>query len=325
MVGAVGLGGRAGRARRRGRSPCAARGRDRRGRGRGARHAGAARPSATSAAPRRARAPSPSLAAFDARSARRALDVVADRPGAAPRARRGSSARGRPHLLLVWRGLLALGAPASAPVEAVVLTVAATLVLLLRADRPLAALAAGALLYVAAARLLEPLRQEVDAPGRHADAAARALGPGAARPHGAARGAARGDGGADRAGCALAGACPPPAARWRCWPSRPRPWHALRRALRRRGGRLPLGVLGVADSDPSGAGGVVVLGWLAPVAGPRRRRGGRARGARRPRRGPRPPGAGVVPRPGSPRRWAGRAAPDVDQGRGRRRRADRRG
>ena len=75
-------------------------------------------------------------------------------------------ARGRPRLLLVWRGLLAVGRARERAVEAVVLTVAATLVLLLRADRPLAALAAGALLYLGAARLLEPLRQEVDAPGR---------------------------------------------------------------------------------------------------------------------------------------------------------------
>ena len=35
----------------------------------------------------------------------------------------------------------------------------------------------------------------------------------------------------------------------------------------RRGGRLPVGVLGVAGSDPSGAGGVVVLGLARPWPG----------------------------------------------------------
>lgn len=204
-----------------------------------------------------------SLAAFDARSARRALDVVAvDHRGP----RRGAawlSARGRPHLLLVWRGLLALGRARERAVEAVVLTVAATLVLLLRADRPLAALAAGALLYVAAARLLEPLRQEVDAPGRtrtllrapwgrvllgHTALPAALLAATAALT---------------AAGCALAGVLPASGGALAVLAVAAGPVCTLCASLSaRRGGRLPLGVLGMANSDPSGAGGVVVIGWI---------------------------------------------------------------
>ena len=127
-----------------------------------------------------------SLAAFDARSARRALDTVTDRP-TPRRAAAWPSARGRPHLLLVWRGLLALGRARERAIEAVVLTVAATLVLLLRADRPLAALAAGARAV----------------PGR--GAAARAAAPGGRRPRADADAAARAWGGC----CSATRPCPP--------------------------------------------------------------------------------------------------------------------
>ena len=204
-----------------------------------------------------------SLAAFDARSARRALDTVTDRP-TPRRAAAWPSARGRPHLLLVWRGLLALGRARERAIEAVVLTVAATLVLLLRADRPLAALAAGAVLYLAAARLLEPLRQEVDAPGR-TRTLLRAPWGRVLLGHTALPAALTAATAALTAlGCALAGALPAAGGALAVLAVAAAPVGALCAALSaRRGGRLPVGVLGVAGSDPSGAGGVVVLGWLA--------------------------------------------------------------
>jgi hypothetical protein len=203
-----------------------------------------------------------SLAAFDARSARRALDTVTDHR--APRsAAAWTSARGRPRLLLVWRGLLALGRARERAVEAVVLTAAATLVLVLRADRPLAALGAGALLYLGAARLLEPLRQEVDAPGRTRTLLrapwGRVLLGHTALPAALTAATAA----LTAAGCALAGALPDAGAALAVLAVAAAPVCALCAALSaRRGGRLPLGVLGVATSDPSGAGGLVVLGWL---------------------------------------------------------------
>ncbi len=143
------------------------------------------------------------------------------------------------------------------------LTVAATLVLLLRADRPLAALAAGALLYLGAARLLEPLRQEVDAPGRTRTLLrapwGRVLLGHTALPAALTAAAAA----LTAAGCALAGALPDAGAALAVLAVAAAPVCALCAALSaRRGGRLPLGVLGVATSDPSGAGGLVVLGWL---------------------------------------------------------------
>jgi hypothetical protein len=203
-----------------------------------------------------------SLAAFDARSARRALDTVTGhrvpRPAAA-----WTSARGRPRLLLVWRGLLALGRARERAVEAVVLTAAATLVLVLRADRPLAALGSGALLYLGAARLLEPLRQEVDAPGRTRTLLrapwGRVLLGHTALPAALTAATAA----LTAAGCALAGVLPDSGAALAVLAVAAAPVCALCAALSaRRGGRLPLGVLGVATSDPSGAGGLVVLGWL---------------------------------------------------------------
>jgi hypothetical protein len=204
-----------------------------------------------------------SLVAFDARSTRRALSDVAAR--GTPRAT-GTlrwSGRGRPETLLAWRGATALRRTPGRAAEALVLGGGGTALLLTAADRPTAALVGGLLLYIAATRLLEPLREEVDAPGRtrillrapwgrvllgHTIlpmvlltlvallSLALCASTGVLGPHGGAL-----------AATALLGV----------------PTATLAAALSaRRGGRLPMSVLSMAGADASGAGGFLVIGWL---------------------------------------------------------------
>ena len=68
------------------------------------------------------------------------------------------------------------------------------------------------------------------------------------------------------AGCALAGALPASGGALAVWPWRPGPCaYAVHVAAPRRagGGRLPLGVLEMANSDPSGRRrALVAIGWI---------------------------------------------------------------
>ena len=163
------------------------------------------------------------------------------------------------------------------------------------------------MLYLAAARLLEPLRQEVDAPGR-TRTLLRAPWGRVLLGHTALPAALTAATAALTAlGCALAGALPAAGGALAVLAVAAAPVGALCAALSaRRGGRLPVGVLGVAGSDPSGAGGVVVLG-LARSSGrawPRSRRAAPWRSwatagpasSRPPRRSswPRPAGLGTA-------------------------------
>jgi len=209
-----------------------------------------------------------SLAAFDARSMRRALDDVGAR---GPRRGRRTLLRPprRPKLLLAWRGATALQRTPARAAEAVVLGAAGGALLLAAADRPTAALLGGLLLYVAATRLLEPLRQEVDAPARtqvllrarwgqvlleHTFLPAALIGVTVLA--GVAVAAATQTVLPNGAALALIAVLGAPAA-------------TLAAALSaRRGGRLPSSVLSVA-SGIDGVGGFVVVGWLVtwPLVG----------------------------------------------------------
>jgi hypothetical protein len=105
-----------------------------------------------------------SLATMDARTARRALEEVgARRTGrGAPRLRRARD----PRLAIPWRDAVAgLGNPGRV-VEGAVLTAAGAALALLNTDRPLAVPAGMLLAYFGAARLLWPMRAEIDSPPR---------------------------------------------------------------------------------------------------------------------------------------------------------------
>ncbi len=205
-----------------------------------------------------------SLAGFDARSTRKALQG-----GAARKAPRGTGTlrwggRGSVRSLLAWRGATALRRTPARVAEALVVGGAASALLLVSADRVTAALGGGLLLYVAATRLLEPLREEVDVPGRArillpdrwgAILFAHTMLPAVLLALGVALGlavclaasAVAAPGGA-LAACALLGV----------------PVATLAAALSaRRGGRLPTSVLSFAtSSDTAGTGGLLVVGWL---------------------------------------------------------------
>ncbi|XAY05811.1 hypothetical protein DSM112329_02671 [Paraconexibacter sp. AEG42_29] len=205
-----------------------------------------------------------SLAGFDARSTRRALrDVAARKP---PRAtgRLHFAGRGRLELLIAWRGATALRRTPARAAEALVVAGGAVALLLTASDRATAGLIGGLLLYVAATRVLEPLREEIDMPGR-----ARLLMPfpwgrilvghvvlplvlllvaaGLAVAICVGTGSALPDAGA-LAVVAVLGVVPA----------------TLAAALSaRRGGRLPVSVLSMATgSDMGGSGGFVIVGWL---------------------------------------------------------------
>jgi hypothetical protein len=218
-----------------------------------------------------------SLMDLNARTARRDLAEVSGRPrrwrardlrwlrdrlARAP-APSVSPAAGGAVAAVIWRDTLVAVEGPAVLVQALAAGVAGTAVALLDAGRVLAVAAGGVLLYLAAARLLEPLRIENDAPGRSrvflaarpgrayiahtilpavlvlavvaVTAAALALGGALAR-HGAAAALDLILAAPAIVGCAAMSA--------------------------RRGGRLPQSMLVTAMStDPSG-GGAVLLGWL---------------------------------------------------------------
>ena len=197
-----------------------------------------------------------SLGVYDLRTARRSLEAA--RPGSA-RAGRGRLRR-LPIPAVAWRDAVsALRAPGRV-VEALTLSAGAAAVATAEADRPLVVAAAMFVGYLGAARMLWPLRAELDVPDR-----ARVL----LRPRigrvllehvivaasvtvcGAALGAvvAVVDGHPDAAVAAVAVVVAPVS--------------TLCAAMSaRRGGRLPQSVLVTAlASDPSG-GGVAVVSWL---------------------------------------------------------------
>ncbi|MCW3038826.1 MAG: hypothetical protein JWM31_731, partial [Solirubrobacterales bacterium] len=205
-----------------------------------------------------------SLAAFDARSTRQALSQVAQHR--APKVT--GSVRGLPRgslpSLLAWRGATALRRTPARAAEAVVLGGGGAALLLVTADRITAALVGGLLLYVAATRLLEPLREEIDKPGRtrlmlrarwgevlfaHAvlPVVVGVLSAALAVVVCAATGTLESPGGA-LAVTALLGVLPA----------------TLAAALSaRRGGRLPPSILSMAtNTDTGGTGGFLVVGYI---------------------------------------------------------------
>jgi hypothetical protein len=112
-----------------------------------------------------------SLMSFDARTARRSLEAVAERtapirPARMSRlrgaiARRGAR-RSTPALAIVWRDAVSAARAPGRVVEAAALVAAGSALGLLNADRPVAVAAAMLLVYVGASRILAPLRAELD-------------------------------------------------------------------------------------------------------------------------------------------------------------------
>lgn len=214
-----------------------------------------------------------SLTAFDARTARRSLRAAgAAAPGRTgplrERVARAAAASvlrrpRRPGLAIPWRDAAGALRTPRRLLEAALLATGGALLCLLAAGRA-AAPAAGALAaYAGAAVLLEPLRREVDAPGRARILLrepfgrvllAHALLPAVVVSLVAAAAAA---------GCAAAGALPAHGAELAVLAVAMAPTATLCAALSaRRGGRLSHGVLSTAASgDPSG-GGALVLAWL---------------------------------------------------------------
>ncbi len=207
-----------------------------------------------------------SLAAFDARSMRQALSTAAI--GRAPRATGGRisgwPARSWFPSLLMWRGTAALRRTPARGAEALVLGGGGAMLVLAAADRVTAALLGGLLLFVAATRLMEPLREEVDKPGRTRILLrapwGRVLFAHAALPALVLLLAVL-------AGVAIAagtGATLAPAGALAAMALLAVPLTVLAAALSaRRGGRLPPSVLAMAtNTDTGGTGGFVVVGWL---------------------------------------------------------------
>jgi hypothetical protein len=205
---------------------------------------------------------SASLRALDVRSAQLAMRGVESRPGR----RRRSGVRVPQHAALAvpWRDLSATLRVPGRLAEAAVLGGAGSALALTHADHFPSAMIAALLTYLAVARLLEPLRLEVDVP-----ATTRTL---LVRPYGrvlvAHIAVALGWVGLVTAvvavPCALAGSIVVRPGALVVVALASLPTIALCAALSaRRGGRMPLEVLLFASSgpDPSG-GGVVVLLWL---------------------------------------------------------------
>jgi hypothetical protein len=226
---------------------------------------------------RRAEARAGAVAAlmlFDARSARRAFETTAAtataRPARAGRAwaRHALGARGaRPAarvLATTWRdGVSARRTPARV-LEAAFVTACGAALALLNADRPAAVLAGVGLLYAGAARMLWPLRAELDLTSRARVLLRPPIGsvmvahlPVPAITTAAAAALAA-------TGCAIAGGLGgggPLAAALAVLAA---PTTVVCAAMSaRRGGQLPQSVLaGAMAADPSG-GGIGVLAWLA--------------------------------------------------------------
>lgn len=168
-----------------------------------------------------------------------------------------------PGLAIPWRDAVAALAVPQRLAEALVLAAGGTLVALLDATRPVAVGAGALALYVAAARLLEPLRAETDKPGRARALlrapmgrvlVAHALVPAAVVLAGSV---------AAVAGCAIAGALPRHGAVTALLAVAATPSITLCAALSsRRGGRLPPSVMTVAYGDTTGMSGALIVGWI---------------------------------------------------------------
>jgi hypothetical protein len=167
-------------------------------------------------------------------------------------------------LVTVWRDGVAARRTPGRVFEAAVLTAAGTALALLEADHPAGALAGMLLVYAGAARVLWPLRAELDLPSRARVLLQPPIGrvllahtavPGLVAAGAAALGAA---------GCAVAGALPNGAAVAAALAVAAAPLAVGCAAMSaRRGGRLPQSVfMGAVAADPSG-GAIGILAWMA--------------------------------------------------------------
>jgi hypothetical protein len=201
------------------------------------------------------------LYSMNARYVRRSLTRVSAGPAAAgrPRLRPPRSAA----LAVVWRDAAsALAAPQRLG-EALVLAAGGTLVALVNGTHPVAVGAGALALYVAAARLLEPLRAETDKPGRARvllrARMGRVLAEHAVVPAAVVLAGAL----LATAGCAAAGALPAHGEAAAALAILAAPPIALCAALSsRRGGQLPASVMAVTFGDVSGMSTTLVIGWI---------------------------------------------------------------
>ena len=211
-----------------------------------------------------------SLFSFDARGARQAIGTVGARPtartGGVPRLWRLAARTGparRTTAVVAWRDAVSVSAVPGRAVEAVALSAAGTAVMLLNTTRFLALAAGGLIVYAGAARMLWPLRGELDLPARMtvllrprpggvllAHATVPAVTTVAAAIVGV-------------AGCAVAGALPGRGGAVALVVVAAAVPITLCAALSaRRGGRLPQTlVMRAVGADPTG-GGAAVIGWL---------------------------------------------------------------
>lgn len=211
-----------------------------------------------------------SLASFDARGARQALEAVETRAptrGAAQlkwlRTNIASWLARRPatSLAIVWRDVVAALRAPGRIVEAATLAGAGTALALLETERPLALAAAMILGYLGAARMLAPLRSELDATSRTRillrPRTGRVLLAHCVVPMSVTLTASA----LAAAGCAVAGALPAHggAVALTAVASIPILTGCAAMAARR-GGRMPPTLLVAAVADPSG-GGLVIASW----------------------------------------------------------------
>jgi hypothetical protein len=211
------------------------------------------------------------LATFDARSARRALEGAGERRGGRVgsdlRRLRRVAARGTggagTAAAIAWRDAVAAVRTPGRPAEAAALTAAGVALGLTNADHAVTVLAAMLLVYTGAARMLGPMRAELDAPSRvrvllrprigqvlfaHASVPALVAAGGAALA---------------AAACAIAGGLPADGGAAAAAAIAVTPVVTCCASLSaRRGGRLPESVfMGSLAADPSG-GGFGILLWL---------------------------------------------------------------
>jgi hypothetical protein len=211
-----------------------------------------------------------SLFSFDARGARQAIGTVGARPatrtGGVPRLWRLAARTGptrRTTAVVAWRDAVSVSAVPGRAVEAVALSAAGTAVMVLNTTRFLALAAGGLIVYAGAARMLWPLRGELDVPARMTVLLrprpgrvllAHATVPAVATVAAAVLGVA---------GCAVAGALPGRGGSVALAAVAAAVPITLCAALSaRRGGRLPQTlVMRAVGADPTG-GGAAVIGWL---------------------------------------------------------------
>ncbi len=201
-----------------------------------------------------------SLASFDARTARRALETVVFRDVG----RRGAGlGRVRDARLAVpWRDAAAALRTPGRVIEGAALAGAGTVLCVLNPDRPVTLAMATLVVYFGASRLLWPLRSDLDAPARvrvllrpriGRVLLAHTLVPVVVTTSAAVLGAA---------GCALAGALPEPGAAALLAVAGAPMVTCCAAMSARRGGRLPPSVLATAVAgDPSGGAGAL-LAWF---------------------------------------------------------------